>query len=108
MGAGRCASSLTRQPQPKQCRHGSSPNFSGPESSISLLPAMNIFKAASAMRVAGATFLSIPNNYYEDLDSRYELDPDLLGSMRENAILYDRDSGGEFFQLYTHAFDERV
>src|SRR5215831_18765029 len=68
----------------------------------------DIFKAASAMRVAGATFLSIPNNYYEDLDSRYELDPDLLGSMRENAILYDRDSGGEFFQLYTHAFDERV
>jgi 4-hydroxyphenylpyruvate dioxygenase len=67
----------------------------------------DIFKAASAMRVAGATFLSIPNNYYEDLDSRYELDPDLLGSMRENAILYDRDSGGEFFQLYTHAFDER-
>jgi len=67
----------------------------------------DIFKAASAMRVAGATFLSIPNNYYEDLDSRYELDPDLFGSMRENAILYDRDSGGEFFQLYTHAFDER-
>jgi 4-hydroxyphenylpyruvate dioxygenase len=67
----------------------------------------DIFKAASAMRVIGATFLSIPNNYYEDLDSRYELDPDLLESMRENAILYDRDSGGEFFQLYTHAFDER-
>jgi len=59
------------------------------------------------MRVAGATFLSIPNNYYEDLDSRYELDPDLLGAMRENAILYDRDSEGEFFQLSTHAFDER-
>jgi 3-dehydroshikimate dehydratase len=67
----------------------------------------NIFKAVSAMRAAGATFLSIPNNYYDDLDSRYELDPDLLRSMKENAILYDRDNEGEFFQIYTHAFDER-
>ena len=38
----------------------------------------DIFKAVSAMRAAGATFLNIPNNYYEDIDSRYELDPDLL------------------------------
>jgi 4-hydroxyphenylpyruvate dioxygenase len=67
----------------------------------------DIFKAVSAMRAAGATFLSIPNNYYDDLDSRYELDPDLLSSMKENAILYDRDREGEFFQVYTHAFDER-
>jgi 4-hydroxyphenylpyruvate dioxygenase len=67
----------------------------------------DIFRAVSAMRAAGATFLGIPNNYYDDLDSRYELDPDLLKSMKENAILYDRDSGGEFFQIYTHAFDER-
>ena len=67
----------------------------------------DIFKAVSAMRAAGATFLSIPNNYYDDLDSRYQLDPDLLRSMKENAILYDRDNEGEFFQVYTHAFDER-
>jgi 3-dehydroshikimate dehydratase len=67
----------------------------------------DIFKAVSAMRAAGATFLSIPDNYYDDLDSRYELEPDLLASMKENAILYDRDSEGEFFQIYTHAFDER-
>jgi 4-hydroxyphenylpyruvate dioxygenase len=67
----------------------------------------DIFTAVSAMRAAGATFLSIPNNYYDDLDSRYELDPDLLSSMRKNAILYDRDAKGEFFQVYTHAFDDR-
>jgi 4-hydroxyphenylpyruvate dioxygenase len=67
----------------------------------------DIFRAVSVMRSAGATFLSIPDNYYDDLDSRYELDPDLLRLMKENAILYDRDSEGEFFQIYTHAFDER-
>ncbi|MFB9263013.1 bifunctional sugar phosphate isomerase/epimerase/4-hydroxyphenylpyruvate dioxygenase family protein [Bradyrhizobium erythrophlei] len=67
----------------------------------------DIFKAVSAMRAAGATFLNIPDNYYDDIDSRYELDPDLLRSMKENGILYDRDDEGEFFQIYTHAFDER-
>jgi 4-hydroxyphenylpyruvate dioxygenase len=67
----------------------------------------DIFKAVSAMRSAGATFLSIPDNYYDDVDSRYELDANLLRSMKDNAILYDRDEGGEFFQIYTHAFEER-
>jgi 4-hydroxyphenylpyruvate dioxygenase len=67
----------------------------------------DIFKTVSAMRAAGATFLKIPDNYYDDIDSRYDFDPDVLKSMKENAILYDRDSDGEFFQIYTHAFEER-
>jgi 4-hydroxyphenylpyruvate dioxygenase len=67
----------------------------------------DIFKAVSAMRSAGATFLSIPDNYYDDVDSRYELDANLLRQIKDNAILYDRDEGGEFFQIYTHAFEER-
>lgn len=67
----------------------------------------DIFKAVSAMRAAGATFLDIPANYYDDIDSRYDLDPGLLASMKENGILYDRDGEGEFFQIYTHAFEER-
>jgi len=67
----------------------------------------DIFEAVSAMRAAGATFLKIPDNYYEDIDSRYDVDPALLKSMKENAILYDRDDAGDFFQIYTHAFDER-
>ena len=67
----------------------------------------DIFKAASEMRAAGATFLTIPDNYYDDIDSRYELDPGLLKAMKDNGILYDRDDAGEFFQIYTHAFEER-
>lgn len=67
----------------------------------------DIFKAVSAMRAAGATFLKIPDNYYADLDSRYELAAELFASMKENGILYDRDDDGEFFQVYTHAFEER-
>jgi len=67
----------------------------------------DIFKAVSAMRAAGATFLNISDNYYADLDSRYELAPELLSAMKQNGILYDRDDDGEFFQVYTHAFEER-
>ena len=67
----------------------------------------DIFKTVSAMRAAGATFLTISDNYYADLDSRYELAPELLGAMKQNGILYDRDEDGEFFQVYTHAFEER-
>ena len=67
----------------------------------------DIFKAISAMRAAGATFLTIPDNYYDDIDSRYEFDPGLLKAMQDNGILYDRDEAGEFFQVYTHAFEER-
>jgi 4-hydroxyphenylpyruvate dioxygenase len=67
----------------------------------------DIFKTISAMRAAGATFLAIPDNYYDDIDSRYELDPALLKAMKQNGILYDRDHEGEFFQIYTHAFEER-
>ena len=67
----------------------------------------DIFKAVSAMRAAGATFLTIPDNYYDDIDSRYQLDPALLKAMKDNGILYDRDDTGEFFQIYTHAFEER-
>ena len=67
----------------------------------------DIFKAVSAMRAAGATFLTISDNYYSDLDSRYELASELLSAMKQNGILYDRDEDGEFFQVYTHAFEER-
>jgi 4-hydroxyphenylpyruvate dioxygenase len=67
----------------------------------------DIFRAVSAMRATGATFLTIPDNYYDDLDGRFELDPALLKAMKDNGILYDRDDTGEFFQIYTHAFEER-
>ncbi|MFD0473327.1 hypothetical protein ACFQ0B_37490 [Nonomuraea thailandensis] len=42
--------------------------------------------------------LPIPDNYYDDLEARYEVDPEL----RHLGVLYDRDGhGGEFLHLYT-------
>ncbi|RVX41477.1 4-hydroxyphenylpyruvate dioxygenase [Nonomuraea polychroma] len=42
--------------------------------------------------------LPIPGNYYDDLEARHEVDPEL----RRLGVLYDRDEdGGEFLHLYT-------
>jgi 4-hydroxyphenylpyruvate dioxygenase len=67
----------------------------------------DIFETIAGMRSAGASFLKIPDNYYDDVESRFKLDPAIATRMRENQILYDRDDTGEFFQVYTRAFDER-
>ncbi len=67
----------------------------------------DIFKTVAAMRTRGATFLRIPDNYYDDVEAKYGLDADLMTTLRDNQILYDREGDGEFFQTYTHVFDER-
>jgi 4-hydroxyphenylpyruvate dioxygenase len=67
----------------------------------------DIFATVAGMRRRGANFLEIPDNYYDDLEARYDLEPGVMTAMRQNRILYDRDGDGEFFQVYTHTFDER-
>lgn len=60
----------------------------------------DIFKAAEA--VGPEHILSIPENYYRDLDARFALDADLLARLAHYGILYDRDTeGGEFYHFYT-------
>src|SRR5258708_11623988 len=60
------------------------------------------------MRAGGADFLKIPDNYYDDIEARYDLDASTMTALRDNQIFYDREGDGEFFQIYTHDFDERV
>jgi 4-hydroxyphenylpyruvate dioxygenase len=67
----------------------------------------DIFAAAEACRAAGLELLPIPENYYDDLEARLALEPELVDRLREAGILYDEDEGGSFFQLYTRAFRER-
>ena len=55
----------------------------------------------------GVKLLPIPENYYDDLEAKFGLAPDLLDRLREGNILYDRDEGGEYFQVYTQTFEER-
>ncbi|QIM17762.1 sugar phosphate isomerase/epimerase and 4-hydroxyphenylpyruvate domain-containing protein [Leucobacter coleopterorum] len=49
----------------------------------------------------GLSFLPIPANYYDDLDARFGLDPELIADLRALDLLYDRDESGAFIHFYT-------
>jgi 4-hydroxyphenylpyruvate dioxygenase len=55
----------------------------------------------------GVKLLPIPENYYDDLEAKFDLSPDALEQLRAHNILYDRDGDAEFFQLYTRTFANR-
>jgi 4-hydroxyphenylpyruvate dioxygenase len=67
----------------------------------------DIFAATADMRARGMDFLKIPDNYYDDIEAKYDLDAATMAALRDNQILYDREGDGEFFQIYSHIFDER-
>ncbi len=68
----------------------------------------DIFKAAEAAQANGLPVLEIPRNYYDDLESKYALDPALIERLAAHHILYDRDGQNEYFQFYSRAFAKRV
>jgi 4-hydroxyphenylpyruvate dioxygenase len=68
----------------------------------------DVFAAAEAARANGLPILDIPRNYYDDVESRFGLEPDLVNRMAALGILYDRDGEAEYFQYYARAFAKRV
>jgi 4-hydroxyphenylpyruvate dioxygenase len=68
----------------------------------------DVIASARALRALGAPLLEIPGNYYDDLDARLDLPPDLLATMRELSVLYDRDSRGEYLHVCTEILGSRV
>ncbi|WP_262403171.1 VOC family protein [Actinomadura sp. CNU-125] len=68
----------------------------------------DIFRTARALRERGAPLLAVPGNYYDDLDARLPLAPDLLRALRENDVMYDRDGDAEYFHLCTEILGSRV
>jgi 4-hydroxyphenylpyruvate dioxygenase len=68
----------------------------------------DLVATARALKALGAPLLPIPDNYYDDLQAKFDIEPQLLADMRALGILYDRESGGaEFFQLYGTPFEDR-
>jgi 4-hydroxyphenylpyruvate dioxygenase len=65
----------------------------------------DIFATVERLRAAGVELLSIPKNYYDDLEARIDLPPDAFERLRANNVLYDRQGTGEYFQIYTETFD---
>jgi 4-hydroxyphenylpyruvate dioxygenase len=69
----------------------------------------DIFAAARAAVARGTPMLPVPDNYYDDLAARFDLDPHLLGRLRAHGVLYDRDEGGgEFLHFYTATIGQRL
>lgn len=66
----------------------------------------DIFATADALRRNGFRPLSISPNYYDDVEARFGLDPDLVDRLKMNNILYDRDEHGEYFQIYSPTYGE--
>ncbi|WP_265517186.1 bifunctional sugar phosphate isomerase/epimerase/4-hydroxyphenylpyruvate dioxygenase family protein [Nitratireductor luteus] len=66
----------------------------------------DIFATAEALLENGFHPLVISPNYYDDLDARFGLDGAFLDRLKTCSILYDRDNGGEYFQLYSPSYGE--
>lgn len=61
----------------------------------------DIFRSAALLASKGFPVLRIGDNYYDDVEARFGLDPALVERMRASFILFDEDAGGQFFQLYS-------
>ncbi|BCH28502.1 4-hydroxyphenylpyruvate dioxygenase [Mesorhizobium sp. L-8-10] len=66
----------------------------------------DIFATAEALSANGFEALPISPNYYDDVEARFGLEPDLADRLRAGNILYDRDGDGEYFQLYAPTWGE--
>jgi 4-hydroxyphenylpyruvate dioxygenase len=96
-------SSSTEQTLSSRFLHG----FMGAGVQHIALRSNDIFVTARRLREQGAETLPIPANYYEDLQSRFDLDAALLEQLAANNILYDRQGDGEYLQLFMRAFAKR-
>ena len=65
-----------------------------------------IVDLARAARDRGLEFLSVPDNYYDDLVARFDLAPETVAQLHELGLLYDREPGGEFVHFYTATVGE--
>lgn len=61
----------------------------------------DIFRTVAALKANGFQPLVRSPNYSEDIEVRFGLEPELLERLRADNILYDRDSEGEYFQIYS-------
>lgn len=61
----------------------------------------DIVALARRAKARGLQTLPIPENYYDDVAARFDLDDGFLATLRELGLVYDRDADGEYLQFYT-------
>jgi 4-hydroxyphenylpyruvate dioxygenase len=67
----------------------------------------DIFASAARLVASGLDVLAVPDNYYDDLEARFGLTPDVVERLKSDRLLYDQDDSGEYLQLYTEPFADR-
>ena len=67
----------------------------------------DILATVEKLRQNGVPLLDIPENYYDDLEARTGLSGNELDRLKSLNILYDCDGTSEYFQIYTHTFEDR-
>jgi 4-hydroxyphenylpyruvate dioxygenase len=67
----------------------------------------DIFATVRHLRANGVGLLAIPENYYDDLETKTELSLAEIERLKSHGILYERDEAGEFLQVYSTTFDDR-
>ena len=61
----------------------------------------DIFETSAVLIANGFPRLPIPSSYYAETQERFDLDPSLVADLKSYNILYDQDSAGAYFQLYS-------
>ncbi|MBS3848256.1 sugar phosphate isomerase/epimerase and 4-hydroxyphenylpyruvate domain-containing protein [Devosia sp. BSSL-BM10] len=70
------------------------------------LQSNDIFATLAVLKTRGFVPLAISPNYYDDLAARFGLDDGFLEQLSASGVLYDRDEGGEFYQVYSQTYAE--
>jgi 4-hydroxyphenylpyruvate dioxygenase len=66
----------------------------------------DIFETVAALRGNCLRFVPISGNYYDDLQTRLDIDAALLDRMRAAGVLFDRSATGDYLHIYTESFDQ--
>jgi 4-hydroxyphenylpyruvate dioxygenase len=67
----------------------------------------DIFATVKRLKANGVVLLPVPENYYDDVESKTDLTAEQIDALREHNLLYDRDASGEYLQAYTQTFEDR-
>ena len=79
-----------------------------PEPQYVALATDDLVATATALRSLGAPLLTLPENYADDVDARFDLDPPLLAAIREHGLMYEEDATGCYLHLATEVLGDRV
>jgi len=67
----------------------------------------DLLATVKRLEANGVKLLPVPENYYDDLEAKTDLSPEMIDSLRAHNVLYDRDGESEYLQAYTLTIEDR-